>query len=444
MPRKIRSRRRTASASPRKRRGIDPMVIKSLSFALHGADPLQPWFRTPAGGHIPLEAFPHQLPPRKANGPRVGVVSGIVGVNKGAICEAAAENARRLYKIDVEVAHIGRRICQITDAPPNRVLFLSPKRLADARRQAFFEVADLVNAGKNVIVNTHGIFHWHDGTFPGFDESNREVLGMVGADTFISVLDNIPTAHARLRDGHRYHLTLAQVAKWRTADEAVMRELAGGLAGDRSHFIMGRGTDKVMVDQTALAIAKRIFGPQDLTVVYACFPMTFAFHIPQMMAAIRKFCDALAHKVISQNPASVDEWAWFKAAEEALRKNQPTFRWQTEPGVFHEFSTIEVIMLGSEVEGEILGRDYLKVAQAHMIAAYVPARPDDDGRPSISAGMQKELAYGHSQGLVNAIVWGAAKHKPSPFDKQHSDFMFRTLPQLLEAIPERVRVVPEL
>ena len=374
----------------------------------------------------------------------MAVVSGIVGVNKGQICEEAAMHGRRLYGANATVVHVGRRMYQLTNAPPDRILYLPPTRLAQAREQVFGEIAGLVEAGKDVIVNTHAAFHWHGGTFYGIDENNRRVLRQLGADTFISVLDNIPTAHARLRAGHDYKLTLAQVAKWRTVDETAMRELAGGIAGDASHFIIGRGTDKVMVDQTALAIGKRIFGPRDLTVVYACFPMTFAFHIPAMMSEIRKFCDALANKVISQNPASVDEWAWYKAAEAALARGEPTFRWETEPGVKTEFSTIEVVLLGSEVEAEILGRDYAKVGQAHMVAAYVPSRTDDDGRPSISAGMQKELAHAHSLGKVISMVWAAAKHKPSPFDKQHSDWMLRSLPELLAAIPERVQIIPAL
>ena len=436
-------RKGKAGSSPRRQK--PDVMMRSLQFALHGAHPLRPWLRSPPGGTIPLRMFANQLPPRKETGGRIAVISGIVGAEKSGICETAAAYAQKLYGITPVVYHVGRRMYQLTRAAPGRILYLPPDQLRLARQQVFAEICSLAAQGRQVIVNTHATFQWHDGTVYGFDDDNIAALKAAGADTFISVLDNVPTVYTRLRRDHAYQLTLAEVAAWRTIDEAAMRHLAAAIAGPNSHFIIGRGTDPVMVDQTALAIAKRIFGPRDLTVVYACFPMTFAFHRPEMMASIRAHCDALARKVISQNPASVDEWAWYKEAELALARNEPTFAWQVAPGEIAEFSTVEVILLGGEVESEIVGRDYAKVDQAHIVAAYVPARTEDECRPSISAGMQKELAHAHAGSKVIGMAWEpAGRHKPSPFDKQHCDWMFPTVSELIAGIPERVEVVPNI
>jgi len=81
----------------------------------------------------------------------------------------------------------------------------------------------------------------------------------------------------------------------------------------------------------------------------------------------------------------------------------------------------EVRQIERDINSQIYARDFMLIDQAEMIISLIPAL--DDGRASISSGVERELQHAHEAAKEVYVIW-TAKQTPSVFITQTATKVF--------------------
>jgi len=353
------------------------------------------------------------------------IITGQVGVDKGPYLQHIERCARAAGR-QLKVFHVGRMMYdEAPDVPAGRILNLPMSRLGTLRRAVFKEILREADRHEHVIVNTHATFRWRHGLFAAFDFDQMKAFN---ADLYITLVDNAENVHQRLLRDHDLEHTLKDIMVWREEEMLATEIIANITRGYGHFFLIARGRDMA----TATTILRLMFEPQRRK-VYLSFPMSHVADLPDIQERIGSFKATLAEHFICFDPADVDEFHLYAAAEEARRRGEDFVEVPAADGPVR-LRTAEVLQIAPDITGQIYARDFKMVDQSDMIVAMVPELPD--GKPALSSGVERELHHAFEGGKEVYVVWACAA-TPSPFVTSTATRVFRSAAEAIDYFRRR-------
>lgn len=347
------------------------------------------------------------------------VVTGQVGVDKKPFLNKLVKLADA-RKQPVKVYHIGDMMyAEAPDVVPGRILDLPLSRLNTLRRAVFKDLLAEVDKQEAVIVNTHATFRWKHGLFPAFDHDQMLALD---ADLYITLVDNVDAVHERLLRDHDLTHSLKDILVWREEEILATEILATAIRGHGCFYVFARGVE----DQTLESLYRLVFKP-DTKKVYPSFPMTHVMDLPDTLAEIDAFREAIADHFITFDPGDLDEKRLRFEAAAAEERGEPYFTVHVH-GQDIKFDAAEVIRIDRDIDQQIYARDFKLIDQADMIVSLIPELPS--GKPGLSSGVERELQHAHEATKEVYVVW-RPKADPSPFVTETATQVFRTTEEAL-------------
>ena len=370
------------------------------------------------------------------------IVTGTVGLDKLPYLQEV-ERLAGAAGHELTVCHVGRRMyAEAPDVAAGRILDLPMSRLNLLRRSVFKDILALAEQRENVIVNTHATFRWKHGLFPAFD---FDQLAQFDADMYVCLIDDVFALHARLEKDHQIDHSLKDLLVWREeetlATEMMMLgcRLAGQMRTPRQESGEEGGFDGpgearrfylLAIGQggcTAKAMYRLMFEP-DRPRAYLSFPMTHVFDLPEVLAEIDVFREAVGERFIVFDPADLEEQQLNMDAVAASQRGQKIMEAEVLGQVLR-FDVAEVMAVSGDIHGQIYARDFMLIDQADMIISYVPELPD--GKPGVSSGVERELQHAHEATKEVYVIW-RPRVAPSPFVTETATKMFASTDEAME------------
>ena len=353
------------------------------------------------------------------------IVTGQVGMDKKPFLEAVVGTAGERGE-PIQLYHVGDLMyTEARDVRPGRILDLPLSRLHSLRRAAFKDILADVHNHQRAIVNTHATFRWRHGLFSAFDFDQARALK---PDTLICLVDNIEVVHHRLHHEHTVDATLKDLMVWREEEIMATELLAQALDCADRFYILSRGRDR-----DNLETAFRLINRPDMRKVYPSFPMTHVANMPDVLAEIDEFRQALAHHFIAFDPGDVDEKLLLENAIAAARDGTDFIETHaTRPDGTREtiqVATKQILDIAGDIDGQIYMRDFKLVDQSDMIVSYIPQL--ENGVPGLSSGVERELQHAFEHGKEVYVVW-KPQRSPSPFITETATKVFDTTEQALD------------
>jgi adenylate kinase len=362
--------------------------------------------------------------PPKRDGVRV-VVTGQVGIDKKPylkkLQQLAAQNNKPLH-----LCHVGDMMyAEAPDVKPGRILDLPMARLDSLRRSVFKDIVATCQQQANVVINTHATFRWQHGLFPAYDQDQMEAIN---ADLYITLVDNVDAVHERLTREHSLRHDLKDIMVWREEESVVTKCMARSIRGHGCSYIFARGVER----DTLSSLYRLIFEPTRKR-VYPSFPMTHVMDMPDVLAEIDTFREALADHFITFDPGDLDEKRLPFYARDAIENGKDHFLLQIH-GREVRFDAEEVERIEPDIDGQIYARDFELIDQSDMIVSYVPELPG--GKPGLSSGVERELQHAFEVTKEVYVVWKPAT-EPSPFITETATRVFKSVEETLAFFQEQ-------
>ncbi len=363
-----------------------------------------------------------QDPPH--SGKRV-VVTGQVGLDKKPYLEQLQRLAEQRGH-HVTLCHVGDLMyAEAPDIVPGRILDLPRARLDSLRRSVFKDLIAMSAREENLIINTHATFRWKHGLFPAYDQDQMEELN---ADLYITLVDNVDAVHERLTREHNIRHTLKDILVWREEEMVVTKCLARSLRGHGCSYVFAHGVERNTIE----SLYRLIFEPHRKR-VYPSFPMTHVMDMPEVLAEIDRFRDALNEHFITFDPGDVDEKRLLFYAGQAIQNGESKFALNIHNRNV-EFDAHEVSRIAPDIDGQIYARDFELIDQADMIVSYIPELPS--GKPGLSSGVERELQHAFETTKEVYVVW-RPKVEPSPFVTETATHIFATIEETLSCFQQK-------
>ncbi len=346
------------------------------------------------------------------------VITGQVGVDKKPFLDNVARIAGERGKA-VKVAHVGDMMyAEAPDIVPGRILDLPRTRLNTLRRAVFKDILASAETVENLIINTHATFRWKHGLFEAFDFDHMTALE---ADLYVTLVDNVDAIHERLTREHDIVHTLKDIMVWREDEILATEILAHAIGGHGRFYVLARGRE----GDTAESLVRLMFD-RDRKRVYPSFPMSHVMDMPEVLAEIDNFRDALAEHFICFDPGDLDEKRLLFEAGEATKKGEQSINLAVN-GRDVEFSVADVASVARDIDAQIYARDFKLIDQSDMIVSYIPELAG--GIPGLSSGVERELQHAFEGTKEVYVVW-RPKKEPSPFVTETATRVFSSVAEL--------------
>lgn len=367
------------------------------------------------------------------------IVTGQVGMDKKPYLQRVVDFAGDQGEM-VHLYNIGDIMySEARDVPAGQILNLPLSRLNSLRRAAFKDVIADSRDQANVIVNTHATFRWRHGLFSAFDFDQIQKLA---PDLMVCLVDNIEMVHHRLHAEHDIDATLKDCMVWREEELLATELLSQAMVGSR-FYIISRGRHQ----DTTRTLFRLLCRPE-MRKVYPSFPMSHVVDMPDVLAEIDAFREALAEHFVTFDPGDVDEKLLLdRALGEAAKGNVDqwldvtphTFGGSRQTGASPiRVRVREVLDIAGDIDGQIYMRDFKLIDQADMIVSYVPELPGTDGKtiPGLSSGVERELQHAFEHAKEVYVVWKPSK-APSPFITETSTRVFKSTDEALRYFEDK-------
>lgn len=342
------------------------------------------------------------------------VVTGMVGVDKKRYLERACQFSQRQGQ-EVLLCNVGDRMyAEAPDIPPGKILDISLQRLHSLRRSVFKDIIAQSKRAPNLVVNTHATFRWRHGLFPAVDFDQMRELR---ADLYICLMDGVAALHHRLLAEHSFlgH-TLKDLIVWRE-EEIIGTDMLRRGVGERIPFYcLARGGHSETID----TFHKLVFA-QDAKKAYLSFPMTAVVGLEDVKQQINQFREIMHATFICFDPGDVEDADLPYKAREALSQGQNAVEVPLD-GETVRLDCNEIEQIERDINSQTYARDFMLIDQADMIISFIPTL--EDGRASISSGVERELQHAHEAGKEVFVIW-TARQDPSVFITQTATAVFR-------------------
>lgn len=358
------------------------------------------------------------------------IVTGQVGMDKKPFLNGVRDFAGQQGE-SLDLFHVGDMMYrEAPDVRPGRILDLPLSRLETLRRAVLRDAIAESKGKTNVILNTHATFRWRHGLFSAFD---FDQIRAFEPDVFICLVDNIEVVHHRLHAEHVIDATLKDCMVWRE-EEILATEMMAKATG-KKFYIFSRGRQR---DNTRSLF--RLICRPDMKKVYPSFPMSHVVDLPDVLAEIDAFREALAEHFIAFDPGDVDEKLLLDRAIAASREGKDFI--ETAPHSFGSkkgaqpirVSVRQVLDIAGDVDGQIYMRDFKLVDQSDMIVSYIPELAG--GIPGLSSGVERELHHAFEHTKEVYVVW-KPKKAPSPFITETATKIFGAVDEALAYFEEK-------
>ena len=382
------------------------------------------------------------------------IVTGTVGLDKVPYLEQVANLARQGGQ-ELTICHVGQRMyAEAPDVAPGRILDLPLSRLHLLRRSIFKDIMVLAESSENLIINTHATFRWKHGLFPAFDFDH---IGLVNADMYICLIDNVDALHARLEREHQVDHSLKDLLVWREEETLATELMMLGCAWRRNgrddrnqqsrtenqsptpaqqppakFYIIARGHDNC----TAPMLYRLMFQPE-MPRCYLSFPMTHVADMPEVLAQIDDFRAAMREFFVVFDPADLEEQQFYQQALTASEQGRKVIELETL-GRNIRFDVREILQVAGDIHEQLYARDFALIDQADMIVSYIPRRAD--GKPVLSSGVERELQHAYEATKEVYIVW-RPDVQPSPFLTETATKIFADTDEAIRYFKETHKVV---
>lgn len=365
----------------------------------------------------PSSTLPFQRSDRRHPGVRA-IVTGQVGLDKKPFLEEVVALARDAGH-DVTLFNVGDRMyAEAPDVVPGRILDLPRQRLSGLRKSVFKDILGAAASGINLIVNSHATFRWKHGLFHAYDHQQMRELD---ADLYVTLVDNVDAVHERLAREHELRHTLQDILVWREEEIVVTEAMAEAVAGYGRAFVISRGNPRI----NARSLYRLMFEPHRKR-VYPSFPMTHVIAMPEVLAEIERFRDAVAEHFIIFDPGDLDEKRLLFDAGEATKRGEDCVEIEVNNRRI-VLRVEEITRIARDIDAQIYARDFKLIDQSDMIVSYIPSLPG--GRPGISSGVERELQHAFESTKEVYVVW-RPDEDPSPFVTETATKVFRSLDEL--------------
>ena len=355
------------------------------------------------------------------------VVTGQVGLDKKPLLErlvdVAAERGRNVTLLNVGDMMYG----EAPDVVPGRILDVPLSRLNSLRRAVFKDILAQAEHAEHLIVNTHATFRWRHGLFPAFDHDQMVALG---ADMYITIVENVDAVHERLTREHDVAHSLKDLLVWREEEVLATQVLAEAVRGHGSFYVVAQAPD-ALADPVE-TLYRLLFEPERKR-VYSSFPMTLIANEPAIRAQVNAFRQAMSDHFTVFDPDDLDERRLLLEAAEATRQGRDTIT-LTVHNRRLTFSAAEIAGVARDIDGQIYARDFKLIEQADMIVSYLPEMPD--GRPALSSGVERELQHAHEATKEVYVIW-RARTDPSPFITETATRVFGDLQEAFDFFQQK-------
>ncbi len=346
------------------------------------------------------------------------LVTGQVGVDKKAFLQEVVRlaEARGHHLTLCNVGDMMYR--EAPDVVPGRILDLPRSRLNTLRRAVFRDILATAEKNQNLIINTHATFRWKHGLFEAFDFDHMTALN---ADLYVTLVDNLDAVHERLLRDHDIIHTLKDIMVWREEEILATEILSHAIGGHGRYYVLARGHES----STAESLVRLMFEPKTKR-IYPSFPMSHVMDMPNVLAEIDGFRDALAEHFICFDPGDLDEKRLLFEAAEATKRGESKITIEVH-GKKIGFDVREVIEVAPDIDSQIYARDFKLIDQSDMIVSYVPELAG--GIPGLSSGVERELQHAFEGTKEVYIIW-RPKKEPSPFITETATKVFPAVDDL--------------
>jgi adenylate kinase len=313
------------------------------------------------------------------------VISGQSGLGKTEFTDDLKKFIEKKGK-DVAVFHIGMRLSEELKVPSHKILNLKPKVLELGRRVVFKEIFRELDKEKpeNIIINTHNVFRWDGALFPAF---NMDQLTEFKPDMYISLIDDIYTIYVRIKESYPdKDYNLKDLMIWRE-EEMMATEILAEIHGC-PHFILARNYGPEII--------YKLMFESHLPKVYTSFPITHIRTLPEVGKQVNKFRKWIAKHAIAFDPfCAIKEKGLHYELKKAYGNGRDKIKIKTlDKEVCFDVSEVAGII--KDIDGQIVFRDFKLIDQSNMVLAFYPL--DDNKRPMLSSGVERELEYGRDHG----------------------------------------------
>jgi len=341
------------------------------------------------------------------------VVTGMMGIDKkqylSEVCGYASKRGDSIL-----LCNVGDMMyAEAPDIAAGRILDISLGRLHSLRRSVIKDIIAKSKEHTHVIVNTHATFRWRHGLFPAFDFYQMRQLN---PDLFICMIDGVEPLHLRLGQKHQIQHTLKDLIVWREEEVLATQMMQQGTNDNAGFHILARGFGQGTIE-TFYQLA---FEPERKT-AYLSFPMTHVAGMPEILATIEKFRDAMKTTLTCFDPGDLEEAYLPYYAQQAQKAGKDTVEVEVL-GEKVQLDAAEVAQIERDINSQIYARDFALIDQADMIVSFIPEL--DDGMPALSSGVERELQHAHEAAKEVFVIW-MPKKEPSVFITQTANKIFQ-------------------
>lgn len=348
------------------------------------------------------------------------MVTGQVGVEKKAFLEEVVRRAAAKGHHAV-LCNVGDMMyAEAPDVVKGRILDLPRSRLNTLRRAVFRDILNICERNENVIINTHATFRWKHGLFEAFDFDHMTALD---ADLYVTLVDNVDAVHERLLRDHDIIHTLKDIMVWREEEILATEILAHAIGGHGRYYVLARGQQA----STAESLVRLMFD-RGRKRIYPSFPMSHVMDMPDVLAEIDAFREALAEHFICFDPGDLDEKRLLFEADAALKRGEQKITLEVN-GRMLDFNVPDVNAVAADIDSQIYARDFKLIDQSDMIVSYVPELPG--GIPGLSSGVERELQHAWEGTKEVYVIW-RPKKDPSPFITETATRVFPAVEDLFQ------------
>jgi adenylate kinase len=366
------------------------------------------------------------------------IITGPTGVEKRAFLEEVIRICKERYKQEVQLCSIGDFLKEEDPSFTPQLIAENPGEFEKTYRLAFQKILKIAEK-KHTVIEIHATYRYKNSLFTLKDPQLINYLKTLSPDLYVTLIDNLDTIYHRLSqraqgEDRRAHLTrkflanplvLKDILVWREEEIIATQALANLTYQPVLDYSPWRKPQNYVIarEHNPEVIAQLMFESRDVVgisgkpKIYASFPVTGI--TLEERREVDQFKRFLKEEGIVFDPMTITEYRLILALSDALTKGmgfEDTLSIEILGEIVH-FKINDLIDIRSEIEGQIISRDYLMIDQSDAVIAYISQDPLTKG-PNFHFGVDGELNYAMARGKTTIVISPVPRDRFSPWIKK--------------------------